>query len=75
VLELFSFFFGDAGGSHLLDEVDFAVVFAETGADELVVVEAGVFADTYFLEGWPDAFEVGGEFVCCVCAGVGYEDS
>jgi hypothetical protein len=58
-----------------LDEVDFAVMFAETRADELVVVEAGAFAETYFLEGWPDTLEVRGEFVCCVWPGVGYKHS
>jgi hypothetical protein len=61
--------------AHLLDEVDFAVVFIKTRANELVVVQTGAIAQTGFLECWPDAFEVRSEFVRCIRAWVGNEHS
>jgi hypothetical protein len=61
--------------THLLDEVDFAVVFAEARANELVVIQTCTIAQTDFLECWPDALEVRGEFVCCIRAWVGHEHS
>jgi len=58
-----------------LDEINFAVVLTKARADELVVVQTGAIAQTDFLECWPNALEVRGEFVCCIRAWVGHEYS
>jgi hypothetical protein len=61
--------------THLLDEVDLAVVLTKTRANELVVVQTGTIAQTDVLECWPDAFEIRGEFFRCIRAWVSDEHS
>lgn len=62
-------------GAHLLDEVDFVIVLAKAGANEFVILQTRIVAETNLLQGGPDLLEVGSELFRSIWARVGDEYS